>query len=198
MKQVLVWAIIIQVMWFDKMLVFAEGSMERKFIHENFKYVRVVPVSNGICWNCDRLSRQIVTNYRALDYYGDVFVWLDREGRAQSSEEIKGEIRAALIEAGADPQRLYILVNDRMTENVILADESAIRSEFDKPDYTYEFEGLGGKTKLRALYAENGENYKEMVQGSKLLKKIRLTNSALSSPSVSSFLQECSLDCWWF
>lgn len=180
------------------MLGFIEGSMERQFVNANFKYVTAVPVQNGITWTCERLCSQIVTAYRAFDYNGDVFVWVDREGRNETAPELRDAIRNALIGAGADPLRLYVLINDRMSENIILADEQAVSEEFDFEDYNYEFEGRGGKGILKRFYKDLGINYKEMVQGAKLLKKIRLSNSAQKSPTVQSFLDQCGLECWWF
>ncbi len=172
--------------------------MERNFINSNFKYIRVVPISNGITWTCERLCNQITTSYLALDYHGEVFVWLDREGRTETSDAIRSNIRAALINSGADPNRIYILVNDRMTENVILSDESVIVDEFGLDEYLYISEGQRGKSILKTLYKEKDVNYKEMVHGCNLLKKIRLSNCAINSPAVSSFMEDCGLNCWWF
>src|SRR5688572_21882293 len=100
------------------MLAFVEGSMERVFINSNFKYITVVPVSNGISWSLPALCGQIVGFFKLRNFYGEVIVWLDREGRAESAEEIGDAIRNSLIDAGADPQRIHLLVCDRMTENV--------------------------------------------------------------------------------
>lgn len=180
------------------MLMFVEGSMERQFVNANFKYVHAIPIQNGITWSVDQLCKQIVNNYLAFDYFGDIFVWLDREGRAETCDEIKAHIRSSLTDVGADPLRIYILVNDRMTENTILADEAVIMAEFGLGNYEYNHEGRNGKSRLKDLYRDIDVNYKEMVHGTKLLKKIRLRNASLKSPSVSSFFEDCDIDCWWF
>lgn len=179
------------------MLAFVEGSMERQFINANFKYIRVVSVSNGITWTVERLCEQITTSYKAFDYNGETFVWVDREGREATAGEIRADIQQSLLNAGADPDRLHVLVNDRTSENVILADEDAIRDEFDKPDFIYTYEGQNGKRYVKDLYRESGDVYKEMVQGVRLLKKIRLSKSALNSPCVNDFVSSVNTDCWW-
>ena len=180
------------------MIGFIEGSMEKQFLNLNFDYLRVIPIQNGIQWTCNQLCNQIVNAYLALNYHGDVFVWLDRERRTETAAFIRSEIRASLIASGADPDRLYILVSDRMVENMILADEVAIRQEFNDPTYVYNYEGSGGKHILKTMYRAQDVNYKEMVQGAKLLKKIRVSNSAANSPSVAAFYDECGLNCLWF
>ena len=179
------------------MLAFIEGSMERQFVNSNFKYVRVVPVQNGITWSSERLCRQIETSFKAFDYAGEVVVWIDREGRDISAADLRNEIRATLINCGADPSKVYVLVNDRMAENLILSDESAIISEFGNDGYKYEHEGFNGKRRLRDLYLKKSVNYKEMIHGVKMLKKIRISNCAINSPSVLDFYNEFNRDCWW-
>jgi hypothetical protein len=81
---------------------------------------------------------------------------------------------------------------------VILADEQIIRNEFNNGDYVYQFEGQSGKSKIKSMYLQIGEYYKEMGHGVKLLNKIRLHRAAQKSASVQSFLKDCGLPCWWF
>lgn len=171
--------------------------MERQFINLNFKYVRVVTVQNGITWTTDRLCQQIVTAYLAYDRPGDVIAWLDREGRQETAADIHAAITLALVSAGAPPAAVHVLVNDRMSENVILADEQAIIAEFGDNAYTYTHEGINGKHLLKTLFRRKGINYKEMVDGVKMMKKIRLSRSAAKSPSVARFLTTFTRPCWW-
>lgn len=179
------------------MLGFIEGRMERQFINNNMKYVHVVPINNGITWTVDRLCSQIATAYRALNMQCEIFVWIDREGRQQSSYEIFSAVRDTLLSCGANPDSIHIMIYDRMTENLILADEVLIKEEFNDPDYTYQHEGRSGKTILKEMYNQLGVAYKEMDHGVHLLKKVRVSRSAENSPSASRFLQTFDKDCWW-
>ncbi len=179
------------------MIGFIEGKMERQFIHNNMKYIRIVPVSNGIAWTIERMCSQIVTAFRALNMKCDIIVWIDREGRTQPASEIFESIHGALLNSGADSDSIHILINDRMSENVILADEEIIKEECGDPHYVYNFEGRSGKSLLKQKYAALGVNYKETDHGVRLLKKIRISRSAQKSPSVSRFLDTFKSDCWW-
>lgn len=171
--------------------------MERQFVNANFKYVRVVPVQNGISWTPEQLCRQIVNSYLAYDYHGDVVVWLDREGRATTAEALRNDIFNALQTAGAPAGQVHVLVNDRMCENVILADVSAIRAQFGDPSYLYTHEGESGKSILKDMYKELGINYKETREGVLMLKRIRLSNCAAHSAAVSALLSTLTQPCWW-
>lgn len=179
------------------MIAFVEGSMERQFLNANMNYVHVVPVQNGISWNLERMCLQISTAYQALNRNCDVIVWIDREGRSETSHEIGDQIRDALISCGADPLAIHLLINDRMVENVILADENAIRDEFGDPNYIYSFEGHSGKSILKAMFGSIDINYKETNHGVKLLKKIRISRSSQKSPTTARFLSTFTQDCWW-
>jgi len=179
------------------MLAFIEGSMERQFINSNMKYIHVIPVDNGISWTLTRMCEQIVSAYLALDIQNTVIVWIDREGREETSEKIYEEILAALVHAGALCDDVHILINDRMSENVMLADEQMVQEEFNMPNYQYSYEGASGKSIIKAFYRQKGENYKETRQGIALLKKTRLSRSALKSPSVARLLHTLKFECWW-
>ena len=179
------------------MIAFVEGSMERQFLNNFMKYVHVVPVSNGITWTVDRMCGQITTAYEALDLPGTVFVWIDREGRVETALEIYDRIRISLLNAGAPPEDTHILINDRMSENVILADEQIIRAEFGDPEYTYTMAGLSGKAKLKTMFGNRGIHYRETNHGIKLLKKIRLSRCALACASTARFMETFVSECWW-
>ncbi len=179
------------------MLAFVEGSMERQFLNMHMKYVHVVPVDNGISWTVERMCGQITTAYEALDVPGTVIVWIDREGRPETSQMIYDSVHNALLSVGAPENDIHILINDKMAENVMLADEQMIRTEFNQPDYIYNSEGLSGKSILKSLYRERGESYKETRHGVQLLKKLRLSRSALTSQTVSRFLTSFGYPCWW-
>lgn len=179
------------------MLAFVEGKMERQFINSNMKYVRVVPVQNGITWTLERMCLQITTAFKALDMHCAVAVWIDREGRAEDASHIAEYLRNALLNSGAPPNRIHILINDRMSENLILADEQIIKSEFNDQGYAYDMEGLSGKHYLESKYLENGIKYKKMDHGVGLLNKVRLSRAGQKSPSVAHFLSTFDQECWW-
>jgi hypothetical protein len=179
------------------MLAFVEGRMERQFINSNMKYVHVVPVQNGISWTLERMCLQITTAFEALDMNCAVAVWIDREGRAEDASRIAEAVRTALLTSGAPPDCIHILVNDRMSENVILADEEIIKSEFEDQGYLYEMEGRSGKHYLENKYREKGVTYKETDHGVRLLKKVRLSRAGQNSRSVAHFLSTFNQECWW-
>lgn len=85
-----------------------------------------------------------------------------------------------------------------MTENAILADEDFIKKEFDLKEYKYDSEGKNGKHIISELLRNKNISYKETFHGVEFLKKIRLSNSAINSPSVNNFVSNLNIPCWWF
>lgn len=173
--------------------------MERLFINNNFHYVTVVPVSNGVGWTTAAMAQQITAFYKARNFNGDgVIVWIDREKREESSQEIYDIIKTSLVSAGAADNRVHVLIADRMSENIILADENLIRQEIGDDHYVYDCEGTHGKHRLSELLKASGKQYKETSTGVSLLKKVRLVNSAEKSDSVARLTATLDLPCWWF
>lgn len=102
--------------------------MEQMFVNNNFHYVRVVPISNGVTWSTSQMCEQIGTFYRASNFFGEkVVVWMDREGRTESATVIAHAVKNQLIKDGLEDRQIAIMLCDRMTENLILADVSLIR-----------------------------------------------------------------------
>lgn len=183
---------------FPKVVAFVEGDMEQLFINNNFNYVRVVSVSNGTGWSTDALAGQIETFYGAEDYHNWwVIVWIDRERREENAEEIEDVIRSRLEAAGASAAQIKVLVADRMSENVILADHKFMTSEFGDVSYEYSALGKGGKHILKQMYKSRNINYKETRHGVAALKRIRLWRSAQNCPAVHRFVTINPLNCWW-
>ena len=183
---------------YPNILAFVEGDMEQLFLNNNFHYVEVISVSNGVQWSVEALCRQIVTFFKARDPNSDALVvWIDRERRVETAQYIRSKVTEALVQAGAPEERIHVLICDLMTENMILADEDFIRETFDLPDYAYMHEGAGGKRHLKELYATKNINYRETKHGVAALKGIRLSRCATASASVSSFLSTFQLPCWW-
>ena len=171
--------------------------MERQFVEANFKYVRIVPVHNGITWTIDRLCQKIVSEYKAFNVRTRVIIWLDREGRDCTADQFRQHISDYFLNSGAETDGIHVMVNDIMSENVILADEAVMKREFNIDDYCYQFEGSNGKHVMKEMYKAQGVKYREMSHGVSLLKKIRLARSAQNSASVASFLNGFAGECWW-
>lgn len=183
---------------FPDIVAFIEGSMERIFINDNFKYIRVVTLRNGSSWSIDAMCNQIVSNFRLIAYEPDfIVVWFDREDSLIDSATISQKITESLAAEGIQSSRLSVCIPDKMTENVILADEEVIRNEFGAPDYIYGGDGSNGKSIISKMYREIGINYKETYHGAKLLKKVRLSRSAQLSEVSAHFLEGLTPDCWW-
>lgn len=187
-----------QTMPFPKITAFVEGSMERFFINTNFDYVDVVPVTNGKHIPSKTLAKNIASLYRSKDPNSDyIVIWVDREGRPDTSEQIRQHIHEEMIISGANPDILIIGVPDMMTENWILSDEKVIRDVTNNENYTYSYESKNGKHILSEIYKSLGKNYKEMKDGVLLLKRLRLPRASENSASAKSFFDSISINCWW-
>lgn len=183
---------------YPSIIAFVEGKMERLFINNNFHYVDVVPVSNGISISAEKLASNIASLYRAKSKLPDyIVVWVDGEGRPQSSKQIRKLIWDEMVAAGAPDERLRIGVPDKMSENWIMADQDLIRSEFALPNYVYAGDGTNGKHSLKMLCLAANITYKETKIGSNLLKKMRLSRASDFSPSASDFSLAVDGECWW-
>jgi hypothetical protein len=172
--------------------------MEKLFINNNFHYVEVIPIGNGDSWSLHNICAEITSKYSVRDANPDlVIVWIDRERQFCGSDGVAMAIHAALTAVGVPDEKLAVCVPDRMTENVILADESMIAIEFELSEYKYALEGKNGKAALRRLLGQRSEAYKETVTGVRLLKKVRLRRCANCSPSVKAFTDRLAIPCWW-
>jgi len=172
--------------------------MERFFIDANFHYIEIVEVKNGDGWSLEQIAEQVATKFYIKNMNADlVVVWLDKEKHPHSCQSIEEIVLSKLIERGADSAKTIICVPDRMTENMILADEEAIRAHFDVEDYQYSEEGKNGKFFLAQMHERAGINYKETTHGVALLKKIRLVRAAKKSAAAASLLQGITFPCWW-
>lgn len=183
---------------YPSILAFVEGRMERLFFNNNFHYITVVPVSNGISWTTDALAKQISTFYRARNFHGDaILVWVDREKRQESAQVIYNVIHDELVNSGANPNAIHIMVADRMSENVILSDEFLMRDELSDEQYAYSYEGAHGKPRLSELLSKSGITYKETSIGVQLLKRVRLAECTQTSPAVARLMATLQIPCWW-
>ncbi|WP_296017110.1 hypothetical protein [uncultured Agrobacterium sp.] len=113
----------------EKMLVFIEGTMERMFVNSNFPHLEVVSLPNGESWTPERLSGHIISLFKTKDVNPEkIFVWFDREEATLSQLEIKHLIISKFKEIGIFEDRLAVCIPDKMSENIILADEELIRA----------------------------------------------------------------------
>ena len=174
--------------------------MERIFVNNNFHYVDLVPVANGSSWTPEALAREIASKFRTKKANADIIVvWIDLEKQACGSDGLADMIESALVDAGAERSKICICIPDKMSENIILADELVIRQEFDAKEYAYKFEGQNGKSILKMMYAGRQITYRETSHGVALLKRFRLESAAYRSESARLFFSKLSssVDCWW-
>lgn len=186
---------------YPRILALVEGTMEKKFINNNFSYIELIPVANGNSWTLETICREIASKFTTKNYNADIIiVWLDLEKQTCGSVGVENAVRSALISAGAPHDRICICIPDRMTENVILADVALIQQKFSIPNYVYAGDGVNGKHQLSMLFKAANENYKETFHGVQMMKAMRLSNSAQNSPSMGRFYNSISqlTDCWWF
>ena len=183
---------------YPKILAFVEGKMERMFLNNNFHYVTVIPVANGTSWSLTAMADQIESRYRARNFFGDaIVIWIDRERREESAEELSQVIRDRLVSVGAIGGNIHILVGDRMCENIILADEDLMRDQTGDPNYTYAGDGCHGKHALKSALQASGKGFSETGTGVMLLKKTSLLAASTKSPSVLAFVNTFEMACWW-
>lgn len=183
---------------YPSILAFIEGSMEQAFVRTNFRYASIIPVKNGTGWSVPQMCEQIGTLYAARNHLPDkIVVWIDREGRSEERDHIRSMVRDRLLAEGAPPDRLAIMICDRMTENLLLADTCAIGEYLDIEGHNYCGDSVGGKGQMKQLFLASGRHYKEMKDGLKLLNRIRLSRAAVNSQFAAEFREELNLPCWW-
>lgn len=183
---------------FPNILAFVEGSMEKLFVNNNFRYVRLVPMDNGTSWTLERLCERIKTAVLAGGYQVDkVIIWLDREGRAETAEEMHDAFLHLLISIGVSTDKVAIMIGDRATENALLADEHIMKEEIGDGQYSYAFEGQNGKSVMKKLFRDAGKSYSETSDGVRLLKKFRPQRASANSPCVQRFSAAMNMECWW-
>ncbi len=172
--------------------------MERMFVNTNFPHIEVVSIPNGESWTPPKLANQIGSLYQTKNFNADiVIVWFDRENNTETSEEIEDIVRQTLNDIGVSNEKIRVCIPDKMTENLILADEELIRSEFGLLEFTYSGDGCNGKAEIRSLFERAGEKYKETYHGIKLLKKTHLSRAAENSQSIRRFFERFDSECWW-
>lgn len=181
-----------------KILAFVEGKMERMFVNINFRHVDLVPIQNGDSWTIESMCEQIGSKFSLKNSRPDkIVVWIDKEKQIVSNEEFCNRVRSELVRRGAEQEKICICIPNRMTENLILADEEAIRNEFGDSSYRYVYEGHDGKSILKKMYEGKNIHYKETSEGLILLKKIRLERVAAKCDSARDFVRALGVNCWW-
>lgn len=180
-----------------KTMVFSEGTMERAFLNLKFPRFTVIPVDNGDSWTTERMCEQIVSKYQARKTLPDaLIIWFDREKNVDTPLQIETALRAAFSAIGFPLDRLHCLIPDRMSENIILSDETLMQAEVQDPSYLYQGDGIHGKGALKAIFKTAGVEFKETTHGTRLLSKVRLSRCAVKNKSVHSFLSTFKTPCW--
>lgn len=175
-----------------------EGLMEQKFI-ENI-CGGIVPAvligANGKDVSLEAIADRIDSRLRIWrgKHYPIIIVF-DREGRVETSEEIRVRLHDLLVGRGHEVE-FCIGVADRTIENWILADKGTLgeRSAIIAPENDYE--GKNGKAKLKKLFAKN-KSYNEPTDGVKMLKESCPSVIRENSASFKVLLDQLDIDCWW-
>lgn len=170
-----------------KMVFIVEGDLEKKFLEGQCKkhlIIRKIP-SNGDSVSIERIAMMIKTIISLINNPGNIFVIIDREGRAESAIDLEQLILDRL--SGVAPGcQISIHVADRMIENWILAEKNVLTAESLVVEETIEsFEGCGGKSKLKAAFKKINSSYSETVDGVRLLERCIPSVIADKSPSFS-------------
>lgn len=182
---------------YPKIVAIVEGSMERAFINENFRYVHAMPIYNGEAWTTEAMARQAQTLAATIDYdYDLMIVWFDREKRDETVEQIAHTVRGRLIEMGVDDARLAIIVCDRMTENLFLLDRNLLIREGISDDALPHSLGHNGKVVLKRLFKERGMKYSETFDGKRMLKRLNIDECVADFPLIGDLRRKMPA-CWW-
>lgn len=175
-----------------------EGDLEKDFLEKvcSGKTVRKIG-ANGDSVALQEIARRVASHIRLVcKRCSPIVVIFDREGRAQSAEEIEREILRLIKLEGIDVD-VIVSVADRQIENWILADKETHRERFNYPDGMESFEGVCGKAYLKRFLRKETK-YSETIHGSDWLKRSDAANIAKRSTSFRRLSENLlNLGCWW-
>jgi hypothetical protein len=175
-----------------------EGKMEQKIIQTICpgKPVRLINC-NGDDVAIARVADFIETHVRLLNNcFFPIIIWMDREGREQTSEEIKSELLSALNKKGFAPDQFIIGIADRTSENWILAGDPDL-SEYSKaPRQLRPNEATKGKNELKKQL--HIQSYSETHDGYNLFMACNVDKMKEFSASFQNFVSQMTdLECSW-
>ncbi|SRR6266567_5964852 len=184
-----------------KVAFVVEGELEKDFLQNQCGHktvIRKIP-SNGDDVLIQRLAEMVKAILDTLRNPIQVFVILDREKRDVAATDLENMLLKELLKRGATGA-ISIHFADRMIENWIIADQTALASEHLTVEAPEGTEGIGGKGKLRQAFKAHHQTYSERVDGVRLLEKCTASVVAETSPSFSrlySNIRAAELPCAW-
>lgn len=178
-----------------------EGHLEHKFLAETSNgKIRILKLSNGKQVSPAALAKQVHAQVRAAQGQPPyVIVIADREKRKQSALQLEADITSELTKLSF-PGRFHVHVPDMMIENWILADAGALAKEGLNPNVANGTEGCHGKGKLSEAFRNRNKNYKETIDGVRLLKSCSAIAIRQKSPSFRRLFRTISRlapGCYW-
>ncbi|KAA5803892.1 hypothetical protein F1654_08840 [Alkalicaulis satelles] len=176
--------------------------MERDFIEaicgRRFP-IRIIPNGNTVCK--ERLWKHISTHLRALrNSHQCAIIWIDHESNPEPIDEVISYLKLECKNELGPGFDLRIGIANKMKENWMLADEIAMQNHYGH-GYVYDpdYEGSGGKTKIKSFAKKCDDNYLERVDGVQILRNSCIYRMARNSASAAIFLSQMQgINCAWF
>ena len=158
-----------------------DGVTEQRFIQLICTNAAVKRINlNGASVQIGALAERIASLIRLWNgKYRTIIVIVDLEKREQSADAFAKDLLAAITAQGA-ACGVIVGVADRMLENWMLGD-SALWPDHDLPAVV---DGFSGAAFLKKI---TGARYDKAAHGPELLKKARVSEIRVRSPSFASF-----------
>ncbi|MET4493248.1 DUF4276 family protein [Bradyrhizobium sp. LA7.1] len=121
---------------------------------------------------------------------------VDREGRADLSEEIEEELARLLGELGVAENEIIVSCPDRMIENWMLGDNQYFEEVYDIK-ISRQYEGTHGKVEIRRLLSAKKISYHEVAVGVEIFCSIDPRRVASEVQSFRRFRTKVGLYCPW-
>lgn len=171
-----------------------DGQMEQMIINHFCpdKPVRLLNC-NGKDVSIEAAAKKASSLIRLMKRNYPVILIFDREKRVESSEEIARKLFDEIQKCGVNNVEVIIGVPDKMMENWMLADIKSINSHFDLHENQQNFEGTGGKSKIKQLV--NPKTYSETHDGPELAKRCDLLTVYSNSVSFHCFFEKVKKLC---
>jgi hypothetical protein len=178
-----------------------EGQLEKGFVQKVCKNrpVRVLGI-NGDNVNLDQIVRRAETLINLMVNKCDaILIIFDREAREKGHGEIARYVELELKNLTGE-ENIFVGVPDRDIESWIFADIDVPKNRLDSSLENQELGGDGHKSKgkMKKLFQNNSQSYKETIDGVDMLSRCRHTTMFENSPSYREFSEKVPRNCWWF
>lgn len=182
-------------------LFVVEGYLEHEFLHAICnKKARILKLSNGKQVSPASLAKQVFAQAAAAAQQPSyIIVIADREKRPETASNIEDQVSKELKRLGLKIG-FSVHVPDQMIENWILADIETVKNEGFDPTLKSGSEGCHGKNVLGEAFKTKNRNYKERIDGVRLLKSCRASIIRKCSPSFDRLcihLSKILINCYW-